>query len=501
MNRQTFMYLGFCIIGLLLLLTPGSMMRGQNLGNRHEGYLKINYYLNLNDFENAEKLIDTFLSSYPDDPYILTEKAFLSQNIDNEPEKTLRLLNKALTVHPDYYYANYLKASLLFTQYPDNKGKIDEAIKLLELSIKDTPDFYDNYYLMGIILSDREDYAGSNSYFEKANRLEEKLAVYYYMATNYHMLKNREKESEIYEKILSLDPTNYKALRTLSQIYMDRGQYKKAVIYLEKLLSGNPGTRKIAEEYLYSLFASGEYEKFKKITALIKLDQYPLLVYGRAYILSREKKLDEALKLLERIKHKDTKYYILLADIFLTKHEPYRAFEILEKVEMNKREYIYYSLKMQTLLSLNLNKRLIKLFHQIRANNAITEKLSVNDYYSVLYAYANINRLGMVREVAKFAKSHLIEGISLIDRLIERLENFSPETPLTITASESSITPDLYLLLTLYKKQEQYDHARAVVQSMIQKTDKKDLGRSLSLQLELCDIYMSQKKFDLLASK
>jgi len=125
--------------------------------DRYEAYLLTRFYLKLNQFEEALTVMDRYLENYPDDPFILAEKADLLQQMDNQSEEAVfGLLKRALQSYPDYYYANYLLGSFLFFRYPDQPAKIDDAAAALKKAIKNNPQFYDSYYLLGIVLSERE---------------------------------------------------------------------------------------------------------------------------------------------------------------------------------------------------------------------------------------------------------------------------------------------------------------------------------------------------------
>jgi tetratricopeptide (TPR) repeat protein len=479
------------VLCCMLLPLVVRQLPAEEIGNPYESYLEINYLLNLNDFGKAEALIDRFLEKHPEDPFILTEKAVLALNIKNDTDAALTLLGKALAMYPGYYYSNYLLASILFTNYPEDEKKVNRAIKHLELSIHDNDEFYDSHYLMGIILNDREKYAESNRAFERANRLEQKFTAYYYMGSNYHELKDVAGEIAAYKKILELSPFNYKALRSLSQIYMEQEDYKNAAIYLEQLFTSNPGTRKIAVEYLYSLFAAGEDEKFLKISEMVDIKDSNLLIYAKALILSRKNKEDEAIKLLESINPKDSRSYLLMSEIYIRKQDYYRAYQILDKIEAGKRDFFYYSLKLQTLSLLNLNRRTVSLFERLCKDPSILEKLSVSDFYTAFYAYANLDRLDRLRETAGFVKAQVKQESVQLNDLVRRLKDFSTQKKMTVDGPVTGFFPNLYLLLTFYKNRHSYQDAISVLEEVIKLTQ----GKNPAPYLELCDIYLKQGKF------
>lgn len=463
----------------------------QTTPDLYENYLTINYFLNLNQFARAEALIDRHLEAHPDDPFILSEKALLSQKLRNDPDTAIKLLEKARKIYPGYYYSNFLLASSLFYKYPENKEQVNKAIHHLEMSIKDNDRFFDSLYLLGLIMSDRGDYKASNLYFEKCIRLDEKLEVYYYMASNYRRLRDEDGEITIYNKILENQPNDYKALTTLSQIHSNRNNYKKAVIYLEKLWDQYPENREITEDYLYALFASGQDEKFMHLSGTIDIKSSRVLIYARALILSRRKQYDEAIKYMGRLNPKDARSFLMLSEIYMQKQDYFTAYQNLDKVEAGHRNHLYYSLKLQTLAMMNLNRRIVDLFEQLKQNKTLLKKLNVGDFYSILFSLARLNRLEDLKKAVLFIQDDLGIYSEMFTHLSEILKDFSPRSLLPVNKTIIKFPANIYLLMTFYKNSEQYKLGINAMDSVIQ------LEKPVSPDpyLEKCDIYLKQKRY------
>lgn len=480
---------------LLTLLLMISISIGldarQPTSDRCENYLTIQYYLNQNQFSRAEELIDRHLEEFPDDPFILSEKALLSQKLRNDPVTAIELLEKARKIYPGYYYSNFLLASSLFFKYPDNEEQVNKAIKYLEISIKDNDRFFDSYYLLALIMSDRRDYKASNRYFEKCIRLDDKVEVYYYMASNYRLLRDEKGEIGVYNKILEKQPNDYKALTTLAQIYSNRNDYKNAVVYLEQLWNQYPENREITEDYLYALYATGQDEKFMLLSGTIDIKSSRPLVYARALILSRRKQFDEAIKFLGEINPKDARSYLMLSEIYLYKQDYFTAYQTLDKVEAGHRNYLYYALKIQTLSMLNLNRRIVDLFEHLKQNKPLLKKLKVSNFYTILFSLARLNRLEELKQSLTFIQNDLGIYSEMLTLLTEMLKDFSPLEPLTVNKSILKYPANFYILMLFYKNNKQYNHGITALDSAIQL----EPAASPDPYLELCDIYMTQKKY------
>ena len=500
----------FCFV-LQVLAMPGSLLPDIEAANpnpdAYENYLTIKYHLHLYEFHKAEALIDQYLEKHPDDPFILTEKAFLVEHLRNDRQRALKLLEKSKSVYPDYFYSNFLQASVLYEQYnevretpsetkTDNpRHLLDEAITCLETAIKDNKDYYDSYFLAGVILNDKGEYAKSNGYFEQANRIKQSTASYLYMASNYKHLNDPARVITSYKKILSFSPSNFSALTGLSEIYQEQKDFKNSSIYLEKLFQRYPENKKITFEYLYSLFASGENKKFLEASNKVDIKDSALLMHAKALILTQEKRFDEAKKLLKNVEKQDFSSHMLLTEVYLHKQDIYLAYQTLEKIDTKDRNYLYYSLQLHVLAMMDMNRRIAEIYNLVKKDKSVPEKLTVNDYYNILHAYVNLDRLDDVREVTHFVKERLKNDPQMekITELIQVLENFSLDKELDVLGMKHE--NNIFLLLNYYKKRKRYGMLAAILKKMLEKVESKSREEE-QLNLELCDIYLEKEQFD-----
>jgi tetratricopeptide (TPR) repeat protein len=463
---------------------------------KYEAYTTIKYYLNLYDFEKAENLMNHYLEKYPEDPFILAEKAFVLNSIKNKPGEALTVLKKSLAAYPGYYYSNYLYASVLYlfhttgksVETGDNLSMLDAVVKYLKVSIKDNDKFYDSLFLMGIILSSKEKYEASNRYLEKAIQLKRTAEPYFYMAFNYRQLKDHENELNSYEEVLGINPYNSRALNALSQYYLNHGDIKKAVIYLEKLFLKFPGDKKVSFDYLYSLFAANETEKFLEVSETVDISGFPLLRFARAFFLGQKERLTEAIELLNDLKNRDLKANLLLADLYKRKRDYYKAYQVLEKIKESEKNYLYYSLHMEVLSLFSMHQRILKEFEQIKKDNTIMEKFLLRDYHSVIFANVHLNPMESLLELTRFIKTKLKEESELLDDLIQALEYVLKKGE--IEAGNIKFDLNRYLIVYLYKNQKKGDKALSMLKEMIAIGK----GESPDPYLELCDVYIEQNE-------
>lgn len=478
----------------LLSITSTGLLAGD--ADRFEAYTTIKYHLNLYQFKEAEHLMDSFLEKYPDDPFILTEKAFLYTRVDSKHKEALALLKKALVTYPAYYYANYLYASTLYlfhtsgmTYDPgDGLSLQDAAVKYLKASFEDNDTFYDGFLLLGIILHEQKKYTESNRYLDKAAGLKKSPEPYMYMAGNYNHLNDLDKEIEAYKKVLSFSPYDPKALFALSRYYLKQGAAKDASVYLERLFMKYPNDKKVSFDYLYSLFAAKEVDKFLEVSETMDVSGVPFLVFARAFFLTRKERRGEAVKLLEGLEKPDLKASLLLADLHKQEKNYFPAYRILMGIEDKGKNYLYYSLQFEVLSGLGLNGRLLEAFEKVKTDTAVLEEFTLRDYYNIIFARVDSGAAAAVLELARFVRTKLTGETELLEDLVRALEYLS--TAGAIDTGKIAIDLNRYLIVSLCRKKGKYAEAVSLLEGMIQK------GRSAGPgpYMELCDIYIDRKE-------
>lgn len=469
-----------------------------NLGAKYEAYTTINYYLNLYDFEKAESLIDEYLAKYPDDPFVLAEKAYLLKDIKNEHGEAAAVLKKVKAIYPDYYYANYLLASLLFMYRDADKipglekpaSPLDEALKYLGISIKNNDQFFDSLFLMGVILSDKGKPNESNGYLEKALRVRQTPEPYFYMANNYRQLKDVENEIRAYKKILTYSPYDPRALSEISNYLLRRGDLKNASGYLERLFLKYPDDKSISTEYLQVLFGAREVEKFLEVSDTVDISGSPLLVFARAFFLGEKERYTEALQLLNGLKEKDVKTNLLLADIYKRKKDYFDAYRILQGIADKDKDFLFYSLNMEVLSLLDMNRQILNVFEEIKNNKVVAAELSLTDYYNVIFAYTNLYRVEPLPELLQWIKTTIKapEETAAMDELARAVDALLKGKTTITEGDRFKFDNNNYLIVNLYNHGGKYDSAAALLKEMMKKE------KSPAPYLELGQVYIMQKK-------
>ena len=466
----------------------------------YEKYLIVKFLLNQNELKKAETEIDLFLKKHPDDPFLLTEKSLILMTIKDDNKGALEFIKKSIEIYPNYYYSNYLMASILFSEYKKNKNTnknkepgqnqllLDQSLKYLEISIKDYDKFFSSYMLAGVILTEKDEYKKSNEYFERANNLTPSIEAYHYMTLNYRKLNDKEGEIRSYKKILELNPFDFDALNHLSQIYLIKRDFKNASIFLEKLFSENPKNKSIYFKYLYSLFASGENEKFLEVSTTVDISDSPPIMYAKALILSGKKRYKEALNLLNSIKNKNIRSKLLMTNIFYQKQDYFQSFQILRKIEKKNRDFHYYSLMFEVLSVLNLNKQIIETYHIVKSQKDIYQKLHLNHYYIIFEAFGNLNKTDKILTVTPNLKNKSKKIQETMNDLMDTVKDFLNKE--TIEPGKIKHDTSKFLLIGFYKNQKKFSQARSMIKTILKK------NKNQHIYLQLCDVYLQQKNYN-----
>jgi hypothetical protein len=119
----------------------------------------------------------------------------------------------------------------------------------------------------------------------------------------------------------------------------------------------NNPMKKITVEYLYSLFAAGETDKFMELSKSIDVSGNPM----------------------------------------------------------------YYSTRLHTLALLNMNRRTVGVFKHIREDKRIPGHLREDDYYIVLFAYAQLDQVDNPR-VKEIYQNAVDNGVDFTDQLIKKIQ-------------------------------------------------------------------------------
>jgi tetratricopeptide (TPR) repeat protein len=156
-------------------------------------------------------------------------------------EKALSYLEKAVALKPDLFSASHLVARTYMAQ-----NKFDQAIAECEKIIQRNPKATESYMLLGVLYDQKQQYDQANRYYKKVLELDKNSALAANnLAWNYAQYeRDLDAALTLAQKARELSPNDENIAHTLGWIYYKRGIYLKAINLLkessEKFKDRNP---------------------------------------------------------------------------------------------------------------------------------------------------------------------------------------------------------------------------------------------------------------------
>ncbi|ROQ92275.1 tetratricopeptide repeat protein [Desulfosoma caldarium] len=202
----------------------------------YAAYLLAQYYLRVNEPEEAIKAYRQALEFDPDNPTILTDLAVVYVR-QGKVQEALKLAEKAAEVDPFYE-----KAFVLLGRLYAGTGHNLKAINAYRRVIAINPQNPDAYLLLGTL------YAQENRFREALEALEhlktllpDNPLAYYYKARVFLDMKFYDQAEAAYQEALQINPFFDRALLDLAYIYEVTERFSEAEATYLRLLSINPG--------------------------------------------------------------------------------------------------------------------------------------------------------------------------------------------------------------------------------------------------------------------
>jgi tetratricopeptide (TPR) repeat protein len=124
------------------------------------------------------------------------------------------------------------------------------------------------YFLLGLILAEKDDRQAAAELFEKACRLEPDVSLYRLRFAENLFLMGRECRSEV-EEVLRLDPEDAWVNNLYGQVLMAEGKAPEALSYFERATRREPDEVDLSLNYSDCLAKSGRIEEALKVNGLM----------------------------------------------------------------------------------------------------------------------------------------------------------------------------------------------------------------------------------------
>ena len=189
--------------------------------------------------EALEKTIADYVSTME---YSL-DFSFAGHNLGNlytalgDPKKAERYYKAAIEIDDLFYPAKANLAVLYNAQ-----GRNEEAEQLLREILAAYPEEHDAAYSLGLLLAEMNRYDEAVVFMEKAARgMPGHPRVFYNLGLLLQQQGRLPEAEEALRRALDLEPANFDFLFALADHYVKRGEYRKALPLVERMVSAQPG--------------------------------------------------------------------------------------------------------------------------------------------------------------------------------------------------------------------------------------------------------------------
>ena len=172
-------------------------------------------------------------------------------------------------------------------------GRPSEGKEALDKALSISPDDASSLYLLARYLISAQDLTGAERILTGlAARLPRVPDFHESLGSVYYLEARLDKAEEEYRRQLEIDPDNPQALSMLGVIFLDRGQVKLAVPYLQRGLNANPNVAYLQRKMGQAMLESGQTQEaithLREATVLDPHDATAHFLLWKAYKLLNE---------------------------------------------------------------------------------------------------------------------------------------------------------------------------------------------------------------------
>ena len=156
-------------------------------------------FYTINDIENAYKKLESISDEFKQDGDYLIMANILQDKAKNDD--AIGMLNESIKINPKFYKA-YYNMGIIFIE----QENFESAKEYFKKSIKYNKDFAYGYYNLGLCAYKENDYKSAKSYFNRAILRKNDVPEFYYnLSLVYKKLnnvKNAQKSLDVYNELI-----------------------------------------------------------------------------------------------------------------------------------------------------------------------------------------------------------------------------------------------------------------------------------------------------------
>jgi tetratricopeptide (TPR) repeat protein len=217
----------------------------------------IQLYIDPKKYEAAVIILEGMLKGAPDSSDLHYVAGVAYDGINDEE----RMLHHLKQVKPDSRFYQNAVVHIAFL-YQEN-GQVRKAIDFLEGVIRKVPDNTDFYIYLGAFYEEIEEYAKAEAALKKGLEADpDNPRIYFRLGVVYDKWDRKADSIEIMKKVIELDPKNANALNYLGYTYADMGEnLDEAERLIQEALKYKPDDGYILDSMGWVYYQKGEYEK------------------------------------------------------------------------------------------------------------------------------------------------------------------------------------------------------------------------------------------------
>ena len=263
--------------------------------------LKLDYYYDLQDYENAIRIGDGILEEDCTNEYVLRTMSDI-YNCLGDDEHSLFYEYELSELNPSFRPIHLLKLFSL-ERYGELIGIFESDDD--ETYSSDLLHFHFNY-MIGVSYTFLNRHYDALKYLYKSNDLNETLHTKYYIALNYYLMRNYEKACKYFRKALEDDGENIDILMHLSESALYMGNYTEAIDLCNRVMKLSDDDNGILNVLGAYYIEDGQWKKGIECILSISFDYYDEknYIYQIAENLSRIGENERAMKYYDALEER-----------------------------------------------------------------------------------------------------------------------------------------------------------------------------------------------------
>jgi tetratricopeptide (TPR) repeat protein len=257
-------------------------------------------YRNTKQNEKAFPYYEKMLKLSPDNAFQIQSYYIMDYSSLGKFDKALQIVNQLISENPYSYDLYSVRANIYVAS-----GKFEEAKKDCEVLLSKDAENYKYYELLAQVFTKLGNHPMAEKNYMKAieilnaeyNKNPENILFLFEKAEINHILGNMPDAIADYDKILSVFPSNYKALLEKARFSLMQNQWDNAIIYYNELLQNYPPVEEfynnLAIVYLNLKKYDSALEKLNQAIELNPVNCDALYNRSKLYSMSNENKKSE----------------------------------------------------------------------------------------------------------------------------------------------------------------------------------------------------------------